>query len=691
MRTIRANLIISMTAIAIVICLLLSGVNVVLLNRTATQGMETSVTAASTAYAEAIKNKIDIFLSQVISMSADKQISPTATLEELNSLAGELQKKSDFERVAFCNSKGIPYDMPQLDLSQRDYFISAMKGVPYISSPLLTTRNNTIVLYVAAKVENGTGYDGIVFGELSNDIFSQIIKDVSIGQKGYGFVIDKTGTVIAHKDNSLVEAFTNYKTLAETDPAYQAYSDSITTILNNKSGTDEITLDGIKKYLAYTPIEGSDGWILVMAADKGEMMRTYLQGLQISIAMTVIFLLASIVFAIVFSNSIGKPISSISKRLELLSQGDLNSPLPAVRSKNEIRKLSDSLSSTVSCLKAYIQDIHNILSSISNGNLNVATSQKYTGDFVNIETDMNTIIGSLKTIMASITMAAEQVASGSSLVSESSITLSQGATEQASDIQQLTASLDLISTQTTLNAKNAEEANGLVSNARQNAEQGNRQMRDMLKAMDDINVSSGNINKIIKVIDDIAFQTNILALNAAVEAARAGQHGKGFAVVAEEVRTLAAKSANAAKETAELIEGSIRKVENGTKMAESTADALNKIVTQVTSTAELVGAIAQASNEQALGIEQVNRDILQVSKVVQNNAATSEESAAASEELSSQAAQLKEVVSIFRIKDAEGSNPLELLSHSSSKRDVIAPKAPSPQTSASRNIAFSKC
>jgi methyl-accepting chemotaxis protein len=255
----------------------------------------------------------------------------------------------------------------------------------------------------------------------------------------------------------------------------------------------------------------------------------------------------------------------------------------------------------------------------------------------------------LNEVMSQLSNAGAQIASGATQVSDSSQSLSQGATEQASSLEEISASMHQLASQTNQNAENATQANQLVRQAKGNAEQGDSRMGQMVAAMEEINGASQEIFKIIKVIDEIAFQTNLLALNAAVEAARAGQHGKGFAVVAEEVRNLAARSAKAAKETAELIEGSVQKAQNGAQIADSTAQALRQIVNEVGKVTDLVAEIAAASNEQAQGISQINQGLTQIDQVTQQNTATAEESAAAAQELSGQAARMKEMLGRFTL------------------------------------------
>lgn len=348
-------------------------------------------------------------------------------------------------------------------------------------------------------------------------------------------------------------------------------------------------------------------------------------------------------------NSISELYDEINKLLEAGDRGDLSVRADASKVRGSYAYMINGLNGILDNITNPFIEVSNILSQMAKGDLTVRVEGDYKGDLAEFKESLNYVIDTFNEILSNITFASEQVAAGANQISDSSILLSEGSTEQASSIEELTASTEQIAAQTRLNAENAKEVAELTHTTKENAQNGNEKMKELLIAITEINNASSNISAVIKAIEDIAFQTNILALNAAVEAARAGQYGKGFAVVADEVKNLAQRSANAAKETTQLIETSIEKSENGKKIANETAMGLIRLVRNAEEVADLVDKISKASIEQANGIEHINQGIMQVSEVVHTNSATSEETAAASEELASQADILKNEVNRFKI------------------------------------------
>jgi methyl-accepting chemotaxis protein len=349
----------------------------------------------------------------------------------------------------------------------------------------------------------------------------------------------------------------------------------------------------------------------------------------------------TIVFAVLGGRAISKPLGQAVDMLHAFEKGHLEQRL-IIRNKDEIGDLADTMNRFADNLS---DEILTAFQRLAEGDFTFEARGMIRQPLANTNRALNDLMGELQ-------RAGQEISSGAAQVADSSQALSGGAAESASSLEQISVSMRELESKTKYNADSAVQANGLAAKARKVAETGKAQMEEMVGAMQEINASSMDISKIIKVIDEIAFQTNLLALNAAVEAARAGQHGKGFAVVAEEVRNLAARSAIAAKETAELIEGSVGKAEHGTEIAGSAAAALDEIVLEITRATDLISDMAASSKEQAEGIIQVNKGLIQIDAVTQQNTTTSEENAAVAEELSGQADALEQLIARFKLKNA---------------------------------------
>lgn len=405
-------------------------------------------------------------------------------------------------------------------------------------------------------------------------------------------------------------------------------------------------------------ISGVDAkWTGTFLVEKSEAFRdVYLTVLLIAAVGIAGILVISLLIGLMIRKALS-PVGDLVALSENMGGGNLHAEI-TVRTKDELGELAVLTKRTSDRLSEYVTEISDVLGQISNGDFTAEITSDYVGDFEPIKTSMQEIIAAMNSIFSEIGASAEQVAGGSRQVSTAAQSLAQGATEQASSIEELSATIAEVSAHVKENAGNASSARSGMNRVQSEITASSQYMNEMVAAMSQISTSSFEIGKIIKAIEDIAFQTNILALNAAVEAARAGAAGKGFAVVADEVRNLAGKSAAAAKDTTLLIENSMEQVKNGTATAQKTSEALCRVVDSVKTVSEQVEQIAEASGRQSDAIDQIKLGTERISGVVQTNSATAEESAAASEALSEQAQAMKELLEMLKLKDsAAGGNP----------------------------------
>lgn len=463
-------------------------------------------------------------------------------------------------------------------------------------------------------------------------------------------MINKSGDTIADitLDTITVQ---NIETEAQSDPALGELAAIHTEMRQGKTGFGSYISGDTKMFAAYAPVKDTDGWSIAVTAPQLNYLASTRNAMVINIFVIVGAILISVIIALILAIMISRPMKICAERMRLLVEGDLETPMPKITSRDETGMLAKSTAALVEGLSIVINDIGYLLNEMANQNLDVYTEHEevYVGSFRNILLSMRNLKMELSNALRQVNYSAGEVSNASNQLAASAQMLGQGTTEQAGSVQELAVRVGVISEQVKNTAKGALDVRGQTHQTGEEVLLCNQKMQNLVEAMQKIQESSNEIEKILKTIDDIAFQTNILALNAAVEAARAGSAGKGFAVVAEEVRDLAGKSAEAAKNTSVLIENSTDAVHIGTEIAQNTAEVLTEVVNSIQSVVEAIDNIASVSNEQSEAVEQISEGINQISVVVQTNSATAEESAAASEQLSAEATCLKKLVDRFTL------------------------------------------
>ena len=628
----------------------------------ANEAMNRRSDIANTAYSQALTQAIGRYTAEVEAIARETGFfDPDTTEQEKVQLLQRHSATTDIENVGIFGADGknifIAYDdgttvpVGVADISSRSYLPEALSGKTVVFRPSKDVVTGRLTITIATLAIAPNAPPAIIAVDFDLNFVEEMVQKAKFGVTGYSFLTDSHGMILAHPDNSLIGG--EYKELAAQNARYKGLEGALDEVLSAKgSGNVSFVFDE-QSYATYQRIEGTDGWVLVSTAFVSEYMTAYNQAIRTQLMVLVGFLVVAVLFALYIGQRMSAPIRLASDRVVSLSKGDLTQ-VPnrkAARRGDEIGALIRSLDFAVDTLNTYVSDISKILGLIAAGNLDVEVDVDYQGDFAPIKSSMQQIADSLNAIMTEIRAAAVQVASGSGQIAQASTNLATGSSQQSATILEFSDTIDQVNRMAGQNSQTA--ALALAENQKAGTLMGECMgaMQQMVGAMQTINDGSKDISRVIKVIDDIAFQTNILALNAAVEAARAGQHGKGFAVVADEVRNLAAKSADAAKETAALIEQSIHNASKGGEIVVSVDESLRAIADISQMNATQISEMNESSRLQSNAMQQITSGIAQLSSVVQSNSATAEETAAASEEMSAQADMLNKVVGRFQIKE----------------------------------------
>ena len=612
-----------------------------------TETIDNTSRVAANYVAAALREYVGVaYETGSIARLADQKKTP----QEKEAILNQRIKHHNFTGGFILDSNGIDI-ISGGDFSDRDYFKEAIKGNTYISTPAYSDVTDAVSFAISAPLWQGGIPDtkpvGVIVYVPNGEYLNEIMRSIKVGEGGTAFMVNSDGITIADINSEIV-GVEDCLALGDTDRKLRKFSEICSKMVAGEDGTGMYSYGGKSKIVSYSPVPDTEGWSIGVTAIKSEFLGKFYLSLAFTIFFVLVFTAIGVTNGIRLGKAVAKPIIMSVDRLKLLAEGDFHSDVPVLETNDETAVLMNCLAETIGELKEIVSDISNHMEELADGNFQITIDENYRGDFALISDSFRDIITSLSIAMKEIDNNAESVRSGSGDLAAASQMLAEGATDQASAIEELTATITDISEKIHVNADNAEKARKSVENMNERIMESNRQMKENTEAMAKIREASNKIAEIISSIEEIADQTNLLALNASIEAARAGEAGRGFAVVATQVGILAEQSSEAAKNTNDLIQNAITAVEEGTKLAKSAAESLLSVVENANEVNEAIVGIAEASDNQAEAAAQITLGVTQIAEVVESNSATSEVCAASSQELSGRADLLKELVGRFQ-------------------------------------------
>lgn len=599
----------------------------------------------TTAYIETIQTRIKSLTYELEAVRSNTGMQ--TVVDEKLLLSARRQKLSEiaqttmFTEMTLADANGDTYS--ETNIADLDYFQRALSGINTLSSPMIKRKSlvdaaDQQLMFMAVRYKNIL-FEGVLVGAIEPSFMSQGLDSVSGGNV---IVLDSEGVVVAGSDMANVINSVNLK---ESDQ--NGYVKLADAMLSQETGTVHYNVNGTEYIAAYCPIELTNGWTIAVSLDCSDIYKELIINLIIGLIIGVVIILGTAAIGTGIADKIAKPITMTAGRLRKLSEGNISEEFYVAAAKDETMVLADSLTETIKELSRYINDIKQVLASIAEGNLTAHSEIEYKGDFVAIGNSLESITASLNESIAAVKDSVESIKSGSAQVAEGSRSLSDTAAREAEAVDGIVSVIDKIREKADRTADISSKVLSVTNEAADSAEAGGALMKELTAAISNINEKSEAISAVIKTIDSIAFQTNILAINASIEAARAGEAGRGFAVVAEEVGNLANMSADAVKQTAQLINDSVGAVKTGTQIADKAEKAIISIVSDVSKVAEHMSQIVEAADEQKKAAAHITESMSKIDEGMHSTTATAERSAASSVQLSELAVSLSGEVDKF--------------------------------------------